>query len=76
MNALFFFYGDNVKNRIKKFHTKSTTDLINELTEKFDEVVFIGRNNKYKTIIAISQGDPFANIGMMDTLRLKINETI
>ena len=63
-------------NRISKYQTCDTKALIDELINRFDEVVFIGRNDKFKGIIACSHGDPYVNIGMMEGLKIKINDSV
>lgn len=65
-------------NRIKK-HIKQpdyTQELIAALIEQFDEVVFVGRNKEHKAIVAYIHGDPKVNLNLIETLKIKIEESI
>jgi len=60
-----------MKNRIKFLEENHTKKLISELTDKFDGVIFIGKNNN--KIIACSKGDSSINIDLMINLASKIH---
>ena len=60
-----------MKNRIKFLEENHTKKLISELTDKFDGVIFIRKNNN--KIIACSKGDSSTNIDLMINLASKIH---
>lgn len=69
---LIFYKRHFLQNRLKKYNQSiETTTLVNELSLRFENVVFIGCNGK--NIIACTQGDLMKNIGLLDNLQTKLN---